>query len=82
MSRQEDAATGPSAERKRGAAPGFDRSRHGTVVQRPAQPGLRSHAQGAGKTGGVIACEMAHRATRIAYAMVCDQAAYDLARWQ
>jgi transposase len=34
-----------------------------------------------GKKGGVIACAMAHRATRIAYAMVRDQAVYDPARW-
>ncbi|WP_309974525.1 IS110 family transposase [Arthrobacter oryzae] len=34
-----------------------------------------------GKDGGVIACAMAHRANRIAYALVRDQAAYDPARW-
>ncbi|MEY9778315.1 transposase [Arthrobacter sp. MW3 TE3886] len=34
-----------------------------------------------GKHGWVIACAMANRATRIAYAMVRDQAAYDPARW-
>jgi transposase len=35
-----------------------------------------------GKKGGVIACALAHRATRIAYAMVRDQADYDPARWR
>lgn len=35
-----------------------------------------------GKKGGVIACAMAHRAARIAYAMVRDQAPYDPTRWQ
>lgn len=47
-------------------------------------PPSRAYAAGLkarGKKGGVIACAMAHRATRIAYAMVRDQAAYDPARW-
>jgi transposase len=34
-----------------------------------------------GKKGGVIACAMANRANRIAYALVRDQAGYDPARW-
>ena len=34
-----------------------------------------------GKKGGVICCAMANRANRIAYAMVRDQADYDLTRW-
>lgn len=34
-----------------------------------------------GKRGGVIACALANRATRIAHALVRDQAAYDPARW-
>ncbi|WP_284991010.1 transposase [Arthrobacter sp. efr-133-TYG-120] len=34
-----------------------------------------------GKHGGVIACAMAHRANRIAYALVRDHAACDPARW-
>jgi len=33
-----------------------------------------------GKHGGVIACALAHRANRIAYALVRDQADYDIAR--
>ena len=34
-----------------------------------------------GKKGGVIACAMAHRANKIAYALVRDQSGYDPARW-
>jgi hypothetical protein len=31
--------------------------------------------------GGVIGCAMAHRANKIAYAMVRDQSGYDPDRW-
>lgn len=34
-----------------------------------------------GKKGAIIACAMANRANRIAFALVRDQAAYDPARW-
>jgi transposase len=34
-----------------------------------------------GKKGLIIACAMAHRANRIAFALVRDRAAYDPARW-
>jgi transposase len=34
-----------------------------------------------GKEGGVIACALANRANRIAFAMVRDQAGYDPTRW-
>jgi transposase len=34
-----------------------------------------------GKHGGVIACALAHRASRIAYALVRDHATYDPTRW-
>jgi transposase len=34
-----------------------------------------------GKPGGVIACALAHRGNRIAYALVRDQQPYDPARW-
>ncbi len=34
-----------------------------------------------GKHGGVIACVLAHRANRIAFALVRDQARYDPSRW-
>jgi transposase len=34
-----------------------------------------------GKKGGVITCAMAHRANKIAYALVRDQTGYQPARW-
>jgi len=34
-----------------------------------------------GKKGLVIACAMAHRANRIAFALVRDQSSYDSSRW-
>lgn len=47
-------------------------------------PAARQHAgtlRARGKKGGVIACAMAHRANRVAFALVRDQAAYDPTRW-
>jgi transposase len=47
-------------------------------------PAARQHAtalRARGKTGLVIACAMAHRANRIAFALVRDQAVYDVTRW-
>jgi transposase len=44
----------------------------------------RQHAaalRARGKNGGVIACAMAHRANRIAFALVRDQDVYDPKRW-
>jgi transposase len=35
-----------------------------------------------GKRGGIIACALAHRANRIAYALVRDQTNYNPTRWQ
>jgi len=34
-----------------------------------------------GKRGGIIACALAHRANRIAFALVRDQSGYDSSRW-
>jgi transposase len=34
-----------------------------------------------GKRGGIITCALAHRANRIAYALVRDQTSYDPTRW-
>ena len=48
------------------------------------EPDAKTHAAGLrarGKKGGVIACAMAHRANRIAFALVRDQASYDPTRW-
>ena len=47
-------------------------------------PAARRHAialKSRGKKGRVIACAMAHRANRIAFALVRDQADYDSTRW-
>ena len=47
-------------------------------------PPAKAYAAGLkarGKKGGVIACALAHRATRIAHALVRDQRPYDPARW-
>jgi transposase len=34
-----------------------------------------------GKPSGVVACALAHRANRVAFAMVRDQRPFDPARW-
>jgi transposase len=71
-------------------------SREGSVVLRRAlvdlgvglwhcDPPARAYAaslRARGKPGGVIACALAHRANRIAYALVRDQAVYDPTRWR
>ena len=47
-------------------------------------PAAKAYAAGLkarGKRGGVIACALAHRANRIAFALVRDQTAYDPGRW-
>jgi transposase len=49
-----------------------------------ADPAARRYGQqlrARGKNGGVIGCAMAHRANKIAYAMVRDQSGYDPDRW-
>lgn len=70
-------------------------SREGSVALRRAlidlgiglwltEPTAKAYAHGLknrGKRGGVIACALAHRANRIAHAMVRDHAVYDSARW-
>jgi transposase len=70
-------------------------SREGSVALRRAlidlgiglwltEPAAKSYARGLkdrGKRGGVIACALAHRANRIAHALVRDHAIYDPARW-
>ncbi len=71
-------------------------SREGSVHLRRALPGLgtglwlqdpaaRDYARSLrerGKPGGIITCALAKRASKIAYAMVRDQAPYDPARWR
>jgi transposase len=47
-------------------------------------PGSRAYAQtlrARGKPGGVIACALAHRANKIAFAMVRHQSPFDPTRW-
>jgi transposase len=49
-----------------------------------ADPAARRYGQqlrARGKKGGVIGCAMAHRANKIAYAMVRDQTSYEPGRW-
>jgi transposase len=49
-----------------------------------ADPAARRYGQqlrARGKKGGVIGCAMAHRANKIAYALVRDQSGYDPGRW-
>ena len=49
-----------------------------------AEPAAKAYAaelKSRGKHGGVIGCALAHRATRIAYALVRDHAGYDCSRW-
>ena len=49
-----------------------------------ADPAARRYGQALrarGKKGAVIGCAMAHRANKIAYAMVRDQSGYDPSRW-
>ena len=49
-----------------------------------ADPAARRYGQqlrARGKKGGVIGCAMAHRANKIAYALVRDQTGYDPSRW-
>lgn len=47
-------------------------------------PAARDYAQRLrerGKPGGIIACTLAHRTSKIAYAMVREQKPYDPNRW-
>jgi transposase len=70
-------------------------SREGSVTLRRAlldlglglwlnEPAAKAYAAGLrarGKKGGVIACALAHRANRIAYALLRDQCPYNATRW-
>jgi len=47
----------------------------------PAAKAYGSQLRARGKKGMVIGCAMAHRANRIAFALVRDQAGYDPSRW-
>ncbi|OIN79452.1 IS110 family transposase [Mycobacterium malmoense] len=70
-------------------------SREGSVALRRAvmdlgiglwlsDPSAKTYAaelKARGKPGGIIGCALAHRATRIAYALVRDHATYNSSRW-
>lgn len=70
-------------------------SREGSVALRRAlidlgvglwltEPAAKTYAhelKARGKHGGIIACALAHRATRIAHALVRDHTGYDVNRW-
>jgi transposase len=53
----------------------------GLVHQDPAAQAYAAGLKARGKCGGVIACALAHRANRIAFALTRDHATYDPARW-
>jgi transposase len=53
----------------------------GLWLNDPAAKAYGAQLRDRGKKGGVIACAMANRANRIAYALVRDQSSYDPARW-
>lgn len=53
----------------------------GLWVSDPSAKRYGQNLRDRGKKGGVIACAMANRANRIAFALVRDQAGYDPTRW-
>jgi transposase len=53
----------------------------GLWLSEPAAKRYGQALRARGKNGGVIACAMAHRANKIAYAMVRDQTGYQPQRW-
>jgi transposase len=53
----------------------------GLWLQDPAAKRYGQGLRARGKNGGVIGCAMAHRANKIAYAMVRDQTGYQPQRW-
>ena len=53
----------------------------GLWLSDPAAKAYAGELKSRGKPGGIIACALAHRATRIAYALVRDHATYNPSRW-
>jgi transposase len=53
----------------------------GLWLSEPAAKTYAAELKSRGKHGGIIACALAHRATRIAHALVRDHATYDPSRW-
>lgn len=53
----------------------------GLWLTEPAAKAYAGELKSRGKHGSIIGCALAHRATRIAYALVRDHASYDPSRW-
>lgn len=53
----------------------------GLWLSDPAAKTYAASLKARGKHGGIVACALAHRATRIAYALVRDQNHYHTSRW-
>jgi transposase len=53
----------------------------GLWLSDPAATAYAAALKARGKHGGIIACALAHRGTRIADALVRDHATYDRVRW-
>ena len=53
----------------------------GLWLNDPAAKNYAAQLRARGKKGLVIACAMAHRANKIAFALVRDQSTYDPTRW-
>ena len=81
MHRPGGAATAPSAGKLGPPAPRPDRPGIGLWQKYLAARGYAPALRERGKPGGIIACALAHRAGKIAFAMVRDQTPYDPARW-
>jgi transposase len=47
----------------------------------PAAKAYAAALKARGKHGGIVACALAHRATRIAHALVRDHTSYDPSHW-
>lgn len=53
----------------------------GLWLLEPSARGYAAQLKARGKRGGIIACALAHRANKIAYALVRDRTDYDPSRW-
>ena len=53
----------------------------GLWLTEPAAKAYAAALKARGKHGGIIGCALAHRATRIAHALIRDHASYDPSRW-
>jgi transposase len=53
----------------------------GLWLSEPAAKSYAAELKSRGKPGGIIACALAHRATRIAHALVRDHSSYDPSHW-